>query len=80
MKKNWDWQRFEKDFVSKATYKENGNFKTVLNPERTDYSKQSSPLVIALRKIFYKKKVKYFSIAFLLILSLELALLIFKIV
>jgi hypothetical protein len=79
MKKNWDWQRFEKDFVSKATYKENGSFKTVLNPERTDFSKGKYPLGI-IRKIFYNKKVKYFSIAFIFILSLELALLIFKVV
>jgi hypothetical protein len=80
MKKNWDWQRFEKDFVSKATYKENGNFKTVLNPERPDLVNRSSPFGTILRKIFFKKKVKYFSIAFILILSLELALLILKIV
>ena len=80
MKKNWDWQRFEKDFVSNANYKENGNFKTVLNPERSDSLERRSPLGLFLRKLFYTKKVKYFSLAFLFILALELALLIFNIV
>lgn len=80
MKKNWDWQRFEKDFVSKATYKENGNFKTVLNPERIESSPGGFTPGILLRKFYSNKKVKYFTLAFFMILALELFLLIFKIV
>jgi len=79
-KRKWDWERYEKDFVNKAIYKEENNKRTILKSEISHPITKSKTLYTRILLFLKIRKVKYFLIGFITILFLELILILLNLV
>ena len=78
MKKDWDWERFEKNFIQSARYKEESGEKTSLKTSLSNQDEVRDGFFGYFLNLFKAKKIKYFIFGFVFVLILEVLLLVSK--
>jgi len=78
MKTDWDWERFETNFIQSAPYKEESGEKTSLKTSLSNQDEVRDGFFGYFLNLFKAKKIKYFIFGFVFVLILEVLLLVSK--